>query len=46
LFLSDVVAELDAAQGVGMQTYWLVRDNAPSPTGSHPQVKDFDAITF
>jgi enolase-phosphatase E1 len=45
LFLSDVVAELDAAQAVGMQTYWLVRDNAPAPTCSHSQVKDFDAIT-
>lgn len=44
LFLSDVVAELDAARSSGMQTVQLVRDGALDATASHPQVKDFNAI--
>lgn len=48
LFLSDVAAELDAAQGAGMQTRWVQRDAtptpSPAPTGHHPVVRSFDEI--
>jgi enolase-phosphatase E1 len=43
LFLSDVVAELDAAASAGMKTTQLVRD-ARVEQGEHPAVKDFDSI--
>ncbi|MAC46434.1 MAG: acireductone synthase [Oceanospirillum sp.] len=43
LFLSDVVAELDAAQQVGMQTVQLVRE-AGMETAGHAQVASFDQI--
>lgn len=47
LFLSDVVEELDAAQAVGWQTAWLVREPLPLPTASrHPVFRGFDAITL
>lgn len=43
LFLSDIVAELDAA---GMRTCGLVRDAAPDPRGRHPEAADFDAVAL
>ena len=43
LFLSDVVAELDAAKNVGLQTVQLVRE-AGMETGEHLQVSSFDQI--
>lgn len=45
LFLSDVTAELDAAREAGMQTAWLVRDNAEAlPVSSHEAHRHFDSI--
>jgi enolase-phosphatase E1 len=46
LFISDVVAELDAAQNAGLQTALAMRPgNAPSPTGhSHAAIESFDQI--
>jgi enolase-phosphatase E1 len=44
LFLSDIVEELDAAQGAGLQTAWLVREASISSTARHPQYPDFDSI--
>ncbi|MHA7878821.1 MAG: acireductone synthase [Saccharospirillum sp.] len=44
LFLSDVVAELDAAQAAGMQTAQLVR-TPDMDTGAHPQFTDFHQIS-
>jgi enolase-phosphatase E1 len=44
LFLSDIEAELDAAQTAGLHTIWLTRDDAPQTEASHWQVRDFDAI--
>jgi len=44
LFLSDVVAELDAARDAGMLTCCLARDSDLRNVSGHPQVKDFDAI--
>ncbi|ALU43494.1 acireductone synthase [Pseudoalteromonas rubra] len=40
LFLSDVVAELDAAKTAGMQTLQLWRDGQPR-TQAHPFIEDF-----
>ncbi|MEO8670270.1 MAG: acireductone synthase [Tahibacter sp.] len=46
LFLSDILEELDAARGAGMQTTWLCRAPAACPIGAvHPCVADFLAIT-
>jgi enolase-phosphatase E1 len=46
LFLSDVVAELDAARGAGMQTALVVRPNNPSaPAGhSHRVIETFAGL--
>jgi len=45
LFLSDVVAELDAARAAGMSTTLLARAPASCPAnGAHPCVTDFTAI--
>ena len=44
LFLSDVVAELDAARQAGMQTAQLVR-SPDMETGNHPQFADFRQIS-
>ena len=44
LFLSDVVAELDAAASAGMQTIQLVRDQGMT-TGAHTIAHDFDEIS-
>jgi len=43
LFLSDIVAELDAARDAGMQTVQLVRD-ASTQTNSHTVAHNFDDI--
>lgn len=45
LFLSDVSAELDAAQQAGMRTALCVRSpqNA-APAGPHPAIHTFDAV--
>lgn len=47
LFLSDVIAELDAAQSAGLQTLRLAREGEYDldPACPHPQVRDFYAIT-
>ena len=44
LFLSDVVAELDAARNAGFLTVLLVRNGTPDPLIDHRQVSDFHAI--
>ncbi len=44
LFLSDIAAELDAAHDAGLSTYWLIRDQIPTPGAPHPQARDFDAV--
>lgn len=45
IFLSDIEAELNAAQTAGLQTIWLIREeDAPQTEATHQQVKDFDAI--
>jgi len=44
LFLSDVVAELDAARTAGMQTCLLVRGKCPDGAEAHPKVDNFDQI--
>ncbi len=45
LFLSDVNAELYAAQDAGMKTALCMRSGSPEPnSGSHPIVHTFDAI--
>jgi enolase-phosphatase E1 len=41
LFLSDVREELDAALDAGMQTYWLVRNDAPAGETPHPLARSF-----
>ena len=51
LFLSDVVAELDAAREAGLRTVLVDRlEDYPQPRGAdecngHPRVESFDAIT-
>lgn len=45
LFLSDVAAELDAAEAAGMRTIQLVRDGTIE-RGRHRAVQDFDEIIF
>ncbi|WP_158774797.1 acireductone synthase [Cobetia sp. L2A1] len=45
LFLSDVVAELDAAAAADFQTWQLVREPG-MVTGDHPQASRFDEISF
>jgi enolase-phosphatase E1 len=45
LFLSDIVAELDAAQIAGMQTTLCVRRTGSAPTaGAHPVIHTFDQL--
>jgi enolase-phosphatase E1 len=44
-FLSDVAAELDAAQAAGMQTALCVRPGRPQPdTATHPIIRTFDEM--
>jgi enolase-phosphatase E1 len=45
LFLSDIEAELDAAREAGLKTCLLVRDDAIADGGTHPQARNFDAIS-
>lgn len=44
LFLSDIVAELDAARAAGLETCQLVRDGEPDPATTHRQARSFDEI--
>ena len=45
LFISDVVAELDAARTGGMRTALCVRGtDVPSGSGSHTVIRSFDEI--
>lgn len=46
LFLSDVVAELDAAKAAGMQTCLLVRGATPDCAERHNAAENFDQITL
>jgi enolase-phosphatase E1 len=47
LFVSDVVAELDAALTAGMQTALCVRDPAAAPgVGAHRVIGTFDELTL
>lgn len=46
LFLSDIGAELDAAQAAGFHTCQLLRPPAAVETGAHATAPDFDAISF
>jgi enolase-phosphatase E1 len=44
-FVSDIVAELDAARAAGMRTLLSMRPgNAPQPTSDHTAVATFDEI--
>lgn len=43
LFLSDVEAELEAAESVGMRTYWLVREGE-LPETDRPVARDFSEV--
>lgn len=46
LFLSDVAEELDAARAAGLGTCQLVRaEDGTRPSGRHPEVMDFNAIS-
>lgn len=44
LFLSDIEAELNAAQTAGLQTIWLIRDDTLQTEATHQQVRNFDEI--
>ncbi|HET7292975.1 MAG TPA: acireductone synthase [Vicinamibacteria bacterium] len=44
LFLSDIVAELEAARAAGLQTALCVRDGAATAASSHRAVRSFDEI--
>ena len=45
LFVSDVVAELDAARETGLRTALCVRSSGSSlPASSHPLIRAFDEI--
>jgi enolase-phosphatase E1 len=47
LFLSDIVAELDAARAAGMQTTLVARPPSACPAnGAHPCVTDFSSIAL
>jgi enolase-phosphatase E1 len=46
LFLSDVVAELDAARSAGLHTCLLERDGEITDRNGHPAAVDFDAIAL
>lgn len=43
LFLSDVEAELEAAEAAGMRTAWLVRDGEP-PHGKRQAMRSFEDV--
>ncbi|MCC6207639.1 MAG: acireductone synthase [Gammaproteobacteria bacterium] len=46
LFLSDIVAELDAAREAGMQTCQLVREGDLDPESAHRQARDFAHLSL
>lgn len=46
LFLSDIKEELDAAHQAGLNTYWLIREQAVDSRTTHRQAVDFDGITL
>jgi enolase-phosphatase E1 len=43
LFLSDVEAELEAAESVGIRTAWLVREGS-LPESRRPVMRDFTEV--
>jgi enolase-phosphatase E1 len=44
-FLSDVIAELDAARAAGMETLWIVRPGTASGgSGGHARAEDFRGL--
>jgi enolase-phosphatase E1 len=45
VFLSDIEAELDAAEAAGLRTVWLTRDGRPE-VATRPSVESFERITF
>jgi enolase-phosphatase E1 len=45
LFLSDVVAELDAALGAGLETALCVREDGQAELSPHPVVRSFDEVS-
>jgi len=46
LFLSDIDAELDAAQEAGLATAWVCREPGPAPHQRHRAVASFDELGF
>lgn len=44
LFVSDVIAELDAARDAGMETLWMVRPGSVDQPTEHPCAADLKAI--
>ncbi len=46
LFLSDIDAELDAAQEAGLATAWVRRDGGQLPHQRHRSVSSFDKLGF
>ena len=46
VFISDVVAELDAARDAGLQTRLCVRPGNPPPPSSHRVIHSFDDADF
>lgn len=45
VFLSDIEAELDAAEAAGLRTVWLTRDSRPEGA-TRPSVDSFEAIAL
>lgn len=45
VFLSDVEAEIEAAEAAGLRTVWLTRDGRPEGA-TRPSVESFDRITL
>jgi enolase-phosphatase E1 len=45
LFVSDVIAELDAARAAGMETLWMVRPGTVEAATHHPRAADFDGVS-
>lgn len=44
MFLSDVEAELEAAEAVGLKTCWLIREGDLPETDSRPVARDFREV--
>jgi enolase-phosphatase E1 len=45
LFVSDVIAELDAARAAGMETLWMVRPGTAESATDHPRAADFEGVS-